>query len=125
MSSLEINSVLAQIRALSTQAQSPAAGPAAGIAGPALGPLTPGGPTAPASEPQSAFASMLREGIDSVASRQKAAGDLQQRFEMGDPSVDLAQVMLASNKSSVAFRGMVEVRNRLVSAYQDVMNMPI
>ena len=44
---------------------------------------------------------------------------------MGDPQTDLAQVMLASGRAQVSFTALNEVRNRLVSAYQDVMNMPI
>ncbi|WP_369010220.1 flagellar hook-basal body complex protein FliE [Enterobacter hormaechei] len=44
---------------------------------------------------------------------------------MGDPSADLAKVMVASQQSQIAFRATVEVRNRLVQAYQDVMNMPL
>jgi flagellar hook-basal body complex protein FliE len=44
---------------------------------------------------------------------------------MGDPRADLARVMVAMQQSQVAFRATVEVRNRLVQAYQDVMNMPI
>jgi flagellar hook-basal body complex protein FliE len=47
------------------------------------------------------------------------------RFERGVPGVELSQVMLESQKASVAFRATVEVRNRLVSAYQEIMNMPI
>jgi len=39
--------------------------------------------------------------------------------------VDLAQVMVAGARSQLNFRGAVEVRNRLVAAYQDIMNMPI
>ena len=46
-------------------------------------------------------------------------------FELGDPRADLARVMVAMQQSQVAFRATVEVRNRLVQAYQDVMNMPI
>jgi flagellar hook-basal body complex protein FliE len=46
-------------------------------------------------------------------------------FERGDPGADLAQVMLESQKANVSLRAAVEVRNRLVSAYQDIMNMQI
>ena len=46
-------------------------------------------------------------------------------FERGEPGADLAKVMVASQQSSLAFRATVEVRNRLVQAYQDVMNMPL
>jgi len=41
------------------------------------------------------------------------------------PGVELSQVMLEAQKASVSFRATVEVRNRLVSAYQEIMNMPI
>ena len=44
---------------------------------------------------------------------------------MGDPPADLARVMLASGRAQVSFTALTEVRNRLVNAYQDVMNMPI
>jgi flagellar hook-basal body complex protein FliE len=47
------------------------------------------------------------------------------RFELGDYKVSLSEVMIAGAKSQVQFRGLVEVRNRVVAAYQDVMNMPI
>jgi flagellar hook-basal body complex protein FliE len=46
-------------------------------------------------------------------------------FEQGEPGVDLAEVMIAVQKSSVSFQAMVEVRNKLVDAYKDVMNMPV
>jgi len=114
MSSIDINNVLAQIRSLQPQTQIkpvvPEADPNAigGVAKDAPG-----------------FGDLLRSGIDAVADRQQEAKGLQERFELGDPNVDLATVMLASSKAGVSFRGMVEVRNRLVSAYQDIMNMPI
>lgn len=114
MSSIEINSVLAQIRAL--QQQTGANTP------PAHGAAAPAGETVATS---AGFGSVLQQGIGAVNSLQTESRELQQRFELGDPSADLATVMLASSKSSVAFRGMVEARNRLVSAYQDIMNMPI
>jgi len=71
------------------------------------------------------FQSMLKNAVDNVNENQKAAGDLQKRFEMGDPSVDLPEVMIAMQKSSVSFQAMTQVRNKLVEAYKDVMNMPV
>ena len=44
---------------------------------------------------------------------------------MGDPNADLAKVMVAAQHSQIAFKATVEIRNRLVQAYQDVMNMPL
>jgi flagellar hook-basal body complex protein FliE len=47
------------------------------------------------------------------------------RFETGDPSVSLAEVMINAQKASIQFSGMTEVRNKLLTAYKDVMNMPV
>ena len=65
---------------------------------------------------------LRKYGIDR---EQNESAALAKAFEMGDPNVDLVRVMLASQQSSVSFRATVEVRNRLVQAYQDVMNMPL
>ena len=46
-------------------------------------------------------------------------------FERGDPSVSLAEVMITAQKASLQFTGMTEVRNKLLNAYQEVMNMPV
>jgi len=73
----------------------------------------------------SGFQQTLAKAIDGVSQTQASAASLQQAFEMGDPRADLARVMVAMQQSQVAFRATVEVRNRLVQAYQDVMNMPI
>jgi flagellar hook-basal body complex protein FliE len=71
------------------------------------------------------FAQTLSNAIDKVIATQARAGALQHAFELGDPRADLARVMVAMQQSQVAFRATVEVRNRLVQAYQDVMNMPV
>lgn len=73
----------------------------------------------------SGFVQTLARAIDQVGQTQADAGRLQTAFELGDPRADLARVMVAMQQSQVAFRATVEVRNRLVQAYQDVMNMPI
>lgn len=74
---------------------------------------------------QPGFAETLKRMVGTVNESQLEAGRLREAFEHGDPSVDLVRVMIASQQSQVAFRATVEVRNRLVQAYQDVMNMPI
>jgi flagellar hook-basal body complex protein FliE len=71
------------------------------------------------------FAELLRGSIDAVAEAQNKASDMAAAFERGDKSVALPEVMVALQKASLSFQAMTEVRNRLVSAYQDVMNMPI
>lgn len=113
MNSIDVNRVLSQIRTLQGQA----GGRPAGV----------GGATAASAEttPSNGFGSLLKNSIDAVAKVQNSAGELQKKFELGDPNTDLASVMLASSKSQVSFKAMVEVRNRMVSAYQDIMNMPL
>lgn len=112
MSSMEIDRVLAQIRALSTQAS-------AGVA-----PKTPQ-ITKDTAVGGTGFAQLLRQGIDQVNSTQARASELAASFERGTPGVELPQVMLEMQKASVSFRALTEVRNRMVSAYQEIMNMPV
>lgn len=71
------------------------------------------------------FQNMFKGAIDQVNANQQAAGQLATRYEQGDPSVDLPEVMIALQKSSVSFQAMTQVRNKLVEAYKDVMNMPV
>ncbi|WP_455235232.1 flagellar hook-basal body complex protein FliE [Thiogranum longum] len=71
------------------------------------------------------FAALLKQSIDKVNDTQQTASTLSSAFSAGDPNVDLAQVMVALQKASVSFQAMTEVRNRLVSAYQDIMSMQV
>jgi len=112
MSQMQIDQVLAQIRSFSTHG--------AGIARP----TTPGSsPAAVAGAPD--FGQLLKQGIDSVNQSQQSASAVADAYERGASGVDLARTMLETQKASVEFRALAEVRNRLVSAYQEIMNMPI
>jgi flagellar hook-basal body complex protein FliE len=71
------------------------------------------------------FKNALTEALAKVNDAQMQAGEMSDKVMKGDPSVTLAQAMLANQKASVAFEATVQVRNRLVQAYQDIMNMPI
>jgi flagellar hook-basal body complex protein FliE len=71
------------------------------------------------------FQTMFQNAIGSVNQNQKTAADLASRFEQGDSTIDLPQVMIAMQKSSVSFQAMTQVRNKLVEAYKDIMNMPL
>lgn len=75
--------------------------------------------------PAQDFGGVLRAHLDSVNAAQSEARDLGQRFVMGDDSVALSDVMIAGRKSSLAFQTTVQVRNRLVAAYQEIMSMPV
>ena len=71
------------------------------------------------------FGSLLKQSIDQVNEIQQQASAMRETFERGEGDMDLAQVMIAAQKSSLSFEAMVQVRNKLVEAYKDVMNMPI
>jgi flagellar hook-basal body complex protein FliE len=111
MSSLQIQQVLAEMRALQARA--------AGLADPS-------GAQAPAAgAPAADFASLLKGTVDNIATMQNQATSLAQAYESGDKSVDLTKVMLEVQKAGLAFRAMTEVRNKLVDAYTQVMNMSV
>ena len=118
-----VNSILSQIR--SYQSQVAQAAPMGDVArSNAIGGLGGGvaGTQAPAAP---SFSQTLQGALAGVNQAQQTSGKLAAAFERGDPNADLARVMVASQQSQLAFRATVEVRNRLVQAYQDVMNMPL
>lgn len=71
------------------------------------------------------FSDLLGQAIEQVHVTQKTASDMATAFELGQGSVDLTEVMVASQKSSVSFQALTQVRNKLVQAYQDIMQMPV
>ncbi|RJF98653.1 flagellar hook-basal body complex protein FliE [Noviherbaspirillum saxi] len=71
------------------------------------------------------FASALKASLDQVNGAQKRSEDMTKRFVLGDDSVNLSDVMINSQKASIAFQATVQVRNKLVSAYHDIMNMQV
>ena len=74
---------------------------------------------------QSDFSDILKQSVDKVNETQIESKNLQNAFQMGDPNVQVSEVMVAMQKSSVSFQAMLQVRNKLVSAYQDIMNMQV
>lgn len=71
------------------------------------------------------FGSALKHAIDAVNNQQQQAGTLSDKFERGVPGIDVGQVMIAIQKANVSFQAVTQVRNKLVTAYQDIMNMPL
>lgn len=105
MSDMQIQQVLAQMRALSARAANE---------------------TPAASEVQGGnFAELLKESVTQVNAAQQQAGDLAARFEQGAPDVSLAEVMVSMQKASLQFEAVTQVRNRIVSAYREIMNMQV
>ena len=113
----DINQVLSEMRALKSRAQGfePATSSADKVS-----------PIQEASALESTgFQQLLSSAVEQVNSVQKQSSNLAEAFQLGDPDVTLSQVVVASEKASVAFEAMSEVRNRLVKAYEDIMKMPI
>jgi len=103
----EISQVLAQMRVMQAQAQPEA--------------------LRSQTEVQStvSFSDIFSQSLNSVNQAQQTSGELKTAFEMGDPNVSLSDVMIASQKSKLAFSAMVEVRNKFLEAYKSVMSMPV
>ena len=106
---IDAQAVLAQMRALSVQARS--------LQMPTV--------AAPSATPNIHFGDVMKNAINFVNTNQVKAAQLSDKFERGAQGVDVAQVMVAIQKASLSFQAATQVRNKLVSAYQDIMNMPL
>lgn len=104
MSNMEINQVLAQMRALNTELQAPRPAPA---------------------EDRASFGEAMQQAVARVNEQQAAATRLTTEFQTGATDASIAEVMVQMQKASLSFTAMTEVRNKLVEAYQEIMNMPI
>ena len=71
------------------------------------------------------FSSMLKTSIDKVNQQQMKAAELANRFEQGDSTVELSRVMIEMQKARVSFEAAKQVRNQLITAYQEIMSMPV
>ena len=71
------------------------------------------------------FARVFRKSLDQVNDAQQHAAKLARDFELGEPGANLTEAMIAMQKASISFQYSLQVRNKLVSAYQDIMNMPV
>ena len=109
MSDIDINSLLAQMRATAAKLEQPARPDA-----------IPG-----SDEGEGSFAAALKDSVDAVNATQQTAAAQAAAFEAGDPDVQLTDVMLELQKADLSFKAMTEVRNKLVNAYQEIMNMPV
>ncbi len=70
------------------------------------------------------FASALEDALSSVNNGQIRAGQVSEAYERGE-TIDIAKVMLARQEASVGFEATLQVRNKLLSAYKDIMSMPV
>ena len=111
-----VDQVLGQIRAMRSLTQP------AGVGAPS--PLT-GLQPSQGVEPASDFSSLLKSSVQAVNATQQQAQTTANAWERGDSEVSLTQVMVSLQKASLSFQTMVQVRNKLVGAYQEIMNMQV
>ncbi len=109
MSDMSVDQVLAQMRVLAAQAKNN---------------------TQSTADVQQAvqganFSDLLSKSVNAVNEAQQLSGDLKTRFELGDQSVSMVDIAVASEKAKIAFTAMTEVRSKLVDAYKEVMSMPV
>jgi len=92
---------------------------------PTSGLPAPTGPTSPAKDGGGAFGEVFAKAIENVDASQKRAEHLQREFQMENPEVGLEETMVAVQKANITFQALVQARNKIVSAYQEIMNMPV
>lgn len=108
---IDMGALLSQLRATAAAAQSDV-GVVAGAAN-------------TQSQTTTEFSALLKQSVDAVNENQKASRALGTALDSGDSRVSLEQVMIASQKASVSFQAMLQVRNKMVSAYQEIMSMQV
>ena len=127
--SSRIEAMMAQLKAAATKPSAGAfAAGGAGAAGATGGVGNIGGigkPGAAESSSKVSFSDALKAQLDNVSKAQLGAEDMGKRFASGDDSVSLSDTMIAMQKASISFQATVQVRNKLVSAYQSIMNMQV
>ncbi len=109
MNNIDTSQLLSQLRVASMQARA---------ASPAQTQAVQGSDSA-------SFSSFLNQSINKVNELQQNSSQLTNSFQLGDPNVSLAQVMVAKGKAGLAFEGMVQVRNKMIDAYQEIMRMQV
>lgn len=71
------------------------------------------------------FAQALQNSLARISQAQDSANSLRQAYELGAPGLSLDQVMIESQKASIAFQTAVQARNRLIAVYQEISSMPV
>ncbi|WP_448213100.1 flagellar hook-basal body complex protein FliE [Colwellia sp. MEBiC06753] len=105
---IQTNSLLAQMQAMSAEATGNRSLP-----------------MQPVNSSSEDFGALFKNAINTVNELQQDAGAKRTAFELGDDRVTLAETMIAAQKSSIAFEATVQVRNKFVEAYKEIMSMPV
>lgn len=84
-----------------------------------------GAASKPATVGGASFADAMSQALQRVSRSQLEAARLQREVQMDNPTVSLEETMVAMQKSQIGFQAVLQVRNRLVSAYSEIMNMQV
>jgi flagellar hook-basal body complex protein FliE len=109
--SIDTNTLLMQLRAMAQDAGIPPANDTSAVVNPATNHVE--------------FSKVLENSIEQVNKRSVEAKELRQAYESGASNVELADVMIAAQKARISFEAMTQVRNKIVTAYQEIMRMPL
>ncbi|PCK06348.1 MAG: flagellar hook-basal body complex protein FliE [Alteromonadaceae bacterium] len=113
----DVNSLLLEMRAMKLQSQA-----FGGLNGDVAHPN-------PLQRPQQSngpsFTDVMSQAVNKVNDVQHATGDIHKAYLHGDPNVDVTDVMIASQKAGIAFQSLLQVRNKLVESYREIMSMPL
>jgi flagellar hook-basal body complex protein FliE len=123
--SSRIESMMAQLKAAASKQASAAPVNGSGGVGSLGGIGSLGKPEATESSSKVSFSDALKAQLDNVSNAQVQADKLGERFAAGDDKVSLSDTMISMQKASISFQATVQVRNKLVSAYHDIMNMQV
>ena len=105
-----IEAMMAQLKAAATRPTGEAAAPV-------------GVGEAPAAKVN--FSDALKSSLEQVSSSQIKSDEMGKAFAMGDDKVNLSDVMISMQKANINFQATVQVRNKMVSAYHEIMNMQV
>jgi flagellar hook-basal body complex protein FliE len=127
--SISANEIVSRMQVLVARAQAAQANPG-GVLSPLGGiasgsRLTSGGVDSTGQSERLDFQSVLKEAVRGVSDAQNVAQSKAQAYQLGDDAVTLEDVMISIQKANLAMQGMVQVRNRLVEAYREVMNLQV
>lgn len=112
MSDMNVNQLLAQMRVMEAQAKSQIT-----VESPAINEVN--------NAQKTDFSEVLVNSINTVNDNLMSAGAMASNFQKGDSGISMAELMVNMEKASVSFQAMTSVRNKLLTAYQEIMNMPV
>jgi flagellar hook-basal body complex protein FliE len=130
--SSRIEAMMAQLKAAASKPAMPSGSAASALGSGGIGGLgslgglgKAGGAEGVESSSKVSFSDALKAQLENVSNAQNQADDMGKKFAAGDDSVNLSDTMIAMQKASITFQATVQVRNKLVSAYHDIMNMQV